>query len=143
MVLRSFLPELFYKIGVLKDFDIFPGKHLCCGFIFNKIAGVACKFYKRDCIIVNFAKLLKKLFWPAKGCFWILHTFRTLQRHIQKQNSKHKYYLPHVFIILLPLKKLFGSHLFSASRLNTLKALVKATIKSYSGSIYSRRLSTQ
>ena len=67
MVLRSFLPELFYKIGVLKDFDIFPGKNLCCGLIFNKIAGVACKIYKRDCIIVNFAKLLKTIVLTCEG----------------------------------------------------------------------------
>ena len=67
MILRGFLPELFYKIGVLKDFGIFPRKHLYCGLIFNKIAGEAYNFYKRDCIIANFAKLLKALVLSCEG----------------------------------------------------------------------------
>ena len=60
-------PELFYKIGVLKNFAIFTGKQrrssLCC----NKVAGLrlANLFKKRlwhRCFPVNFAKFLRTTF---------------------------------------------------------------------------------
>ena len=41
--------QMFFKRGVLKNFTIFIGKHLCWGILFNKVAGLkACNFIKRD-----------------------------------------------------------------------------------------------
>ena len=37
---RSSRPHVFYKIGVLKKFSKFTGKHLCQGPLFNKVAGL-------------------------------------------------------------------------------------------------------
>ena len=45
---RSSRSQMFFKIGVLKNFAIFTGKHLCCNLFFNKVAGL------------RYATLLKK-----------------------------------------------------------------------------------
>ena len=38
---RSSRSQMFFKIGALKNFTIFTGKHLCCSLFFiNKVAGV-------------------------------------------------------------------------------------------------------
>ena len=37
---RSSLPEVFYKIDVLKDFTNFTEKHLCQSLFFNNVAGL-------------------------------------------------------------------------------------------------------
>ena len=54
--------QIFFKIGVLKNFAIFPGKHLCWS-LFNKVVGLkACSFIKKrlqhSCFPMNIAKLL-------------------------------------------------------------------------------------
>ena len=33
-------PEAFFKLGVLKNFAKFTGKHLCQSLFFNKVAGL-------------------------------------------------------------------------------------------------------
>ena len=38
--LRGSRPEVFYKVGVLKDFAKFTGKHLRQSLFFNKVAGL-------------------------------------------------------------------------------------------------------
>ena len=41
--------SMFFKIGVLKNFVNFIGKHLCWSFVFNKVAGLeACSFIKKE-----------------------------------------------------------------------------------------------
>ena len=48
---RSTRPDVFCKVGVLRNFSKFTGKHLCQGFFFNKVAGLrpkACNFIKRE-----------------------------------------------------------------------------------------------
>ena len=39
-IFRSIPPELFCKIGVLRNFAKFTGKHLCESLFFNKVAGL-------------------------------------------------------------------------------------------------------
>ena len=55
--------QLFYKIGILKNFSKFARKHLCWSLVFNKFAGLqpATLFYKslqRRCFPINFDKLI-------------------------------------------------------------------------------------
>ena len=58
---------MFFEIGVLKNFALFTGKHLCWSLFFNKTAGfrpaTACNFIKKRlkhrCVQVNIAKLLR------------------------------------------------------------------------------------
>ena len=42
---RSSCSEVFFKIGDLKNFTVFTGKHLCCS-LFNKVAGLKLKGLK-------------------------------------------------------------------------------------------------
>ena len=39
---RSSRPEVFCKIGVLRNFEKFTGKHLCQRLFFNEVAGLGC-----------------------------------------------------------------------------------------------------
>ena len=57
---------MFYKIGPLKNFGRFTGKHLCQSFFLEKVAHhQVCNFIKKilqqRCFTMNFAKLLKAL----------------------------------------------------------------------------------
>ena len=58
---------MFFKIGVLKNFAKFTGKHLCQSLFFNKVAIVSpATLLKRDwhmCFPVNFAKFLRTSFF--------------------------------------------------------------------------------
>ena len=57
--------QMFFKIGVLNNFAIFTGKHLCWSLLFNKVAGLRPANSLQDrlqqCFPANFAKLKKKL----------------------------------------------------------------------------------
>ena len=45
---KSSSSQMFFKIGVLKNFAIFTGKHLCWS-LFNKVAGwEACNFFEKE-----------------------------------------------------------------------------------------------
>ena len=41
-------PQVFCKKGVLRNFTTFTGKHLCQSLFFNKVAGLACNFIKKE-----------------------------------------------------------------------------------------------
>ena len=60
--LRSSLPEVFYKKGVLKNFAKFTGKQLCQSLFFNKLQGSPTTLLKKKlwdrCFPVNFVKFL-------------------------------------------------------------------------------------
>ena len=47
-------PEVFCKIGVLKNFAKFTGKHPCQSFFFNKVADT-CNFIKKEALVQVFA----------------------------------------------------------------------------------------
>ena len=61
---RSSRLEVFYRKGILRNFEKFTGKHLCQSLLFNKIAGLRTvtllkkRFWYR-CFPVNFSKFLK------------------------------------------------------------------------------------
>ena len=61
VVYRSSRPDLFYKIGVVKNFGKFTGKRLCQSLFFNKIAGLRLlkKRLWHRCFPLNFAKFLR------------------------------------------------------------------------------------
>ena len=45
---KSSRPEVLCKKGVLRNFAEFTEKHLCQSFFFNKVAGLVCKFIKKE-----------------------------------------------------------------------------------------------
>ena len=52
---RSSRPEVFCKEGVLRNFSKFTGKHLCQSLFFNKVAGQACDFIKKETLAKLFS----------------------------------------------------------------------------------------
>ena len=52
---RSSRPEVFCKKGVLRNFTKFTGKHLCQSLFFNKVAGQACNFIKKETLAQAFS----------------------------------------------------------------------------------------
>ena len=64
--LRNSLPEVFCKNVVLKNFAVFTGKHLCQSLFFNKVAGAASNFIKKETLAqvfsCEFCKIFKKSF---------------------------------------------------------------------------------
>ena len=65
---RSSRSQMFFKTGVPKNFAIFTGKHLCWGYLFNKVVGLqAYNFIKmrhqHRCFPVNTAKFLGTAFF--------------------------------------------------------------------------------
>ena len=61
---RSSRLEAFCKKGVFKNFSKFPGKHLCQGLFFNKVAGPRAEKKRlwHRCFTVNSAKFLRTPF---------------------------------------------------------------------------------
>ena len=66
---------MFRKNGVLENFAKFSGKHLCQSLFFNKVAGAACDFIKKEtldrCFPMNFAKFLRTPFFK-EHLRWLL-----------------------------------------------------------------------
>ena len=52
---RSSRPEVFCKKGVLGNFAKFTGKYLCQSLFFNKVAGAACNFIKKEILAQLFS----------------------------------------------------------------------------------------
>ena len=52
---RSSRPEVFCEKGVLRNFGEFTGKHLCHSLFFNKVAGSACNFIKKETLAQVFS----------------------------------------------------------------------------------------
>ena len=64
---KSSRPDVFHKIGVLKNFTKFTGKDLWQNLFFNKVADDACNFIKtrlwHRCFPVNFVEFLRTSFF--------------------------------------------------------------------------------
>ena len=60
---RNSRPEVFCKKDGLRNFSKFARKHLCQSLFFNKVAGQACNFFKKETLAtvfpVNFVKFLR------------------------------------------------------------------------------------
>ena len=52
---RSSRREVLCKKGVLRNFTKFTGKHLCQSLFFNKVAGQACNFIKKETLAQVFS----------------------------------------------------------------------------------------
>ena len=47
-IFRSSHTQMFFKIGVLKSFANFTGKHLCCSLILKNMQAEGLQLYKKD-----------------------------------------------------------------------------------------------
>ena len=54
-IVRSSRPEVFCKKSNLRNFTKFTGKHLCQRLFFNKVAGLACNFIKKESLAQVFS----------------------------------------------------------------------------------------
>ena len=78
--LQKQLPEVFWKIGVFRNFAKFAGKRLCQSLFFNKVAGYSPwkeRLWHR-CFHANFVKFLSTLFYTSGRLllsFWEDRTF--------------------------------------------------------------------
>ena len=58
---------MLYKKGVFKSFVKFTGKHLYKSLLFNKVAGLACNFSKKDTLAqvlsCEFCEIFKNTFF--------------------------------------------------------------------------------
>ena len=52
---RSSRQEVFCKKGVLRNFAKFTRKHLCQSLFFDKVAGLACNFIKKETLAQVFS----------------------------------------------------------------------------------------
>ena len=52
---RSSRPDVFCEKVVLRNFAKFTGKHLCQSLSFNKVAGAACNFIKKETLAQAFS----------------------------------------------------------------------------------------
>ena len=75
---KSSCSQMFFKVGVLKNFTNLTGKNLCWGLFFNKVAGVTtCNFIKKRlkhrCFPVVIAKFLRAAFFidTSVCCFYV------------------------------------------------------------------------
>ena len=68
---RSSHSQMFFKIGLLKSFAIFTGKHLCWCLFLIKLKNLLKKRFRHRCFPVNIAQLLKTAFSQNSfgGCF--------------------------------------------------------------------------
>ena len=74
-IIRSSLPEVFCKKGVLRNFAKFKGKHLCQSLFLNKVAGL-----RHRCFPANFVKFPRTPFFTEYLWWLLLANYRTLIR---------------------------------------------------------------
>ena len=60
---------MFFKVGVLKIFEIFTGKYLCWSLFLNKVAGLR---LQHRSLTANFAKFLSKTAFFIEQLRWLL-----------------------------------------------------------------------
>ena len=60
---RSSRPEVLCKKGVFRNFAKFTIKHLCQGLFFNKVAGIACNFIKKETLAYGCLFVAKMYFY--------------------------------------------------------------------------------
>ena len=106
--LRSSRPEVFCKKGVLRNFTKFTGKHLCQSLFFNKVAGQACNFIKKETLAQVFSCEFCEI---SKNTFF----YRT-PLVAASESSKHKILTIHFYLLLFWME--FGRHLKNVSEEN-------------------------
>ena len=72
-------PEVFFKKGAFKYFGKFTWKHLCRVLFFNKVAGGACNFIKKEAVAqlfsCEFCEICKNLFFTEHP--WMTASYQT------------------------------------------------------------------
>ena len=67
--------QMFFKIGVLKNFEVLTGKHIYRSLFFNKVTGIkASKRLQHRFFTVNIVNFLKAAFLKEHIC-WLLLPF--------------------------------------------------------------------
>ena len=63
IIIRSSHPEVFYEIGVQRNFEKLTGKHLCQSLFFKKVAGLYLQVIKKETLELvcycEFCKIFK------------------------------------------------------------------------------------
>ena len=68
---------MFCKSGFLRNFPKFSGKHLCQSLFFNKVAGIAGNYIKKETLVpVNFVIFLRAPFLRKHFWWLLLHILR-------------------------------------------------------------------
>ena len=107
---------MYFRIGVLKNFAMFTGKHLCWSLFFNKYAGLkACNFIKKRLqhrfFPVKFAKILRTPFFTEHVRWLLLEISHELSLYcIWEQwmvSFRGTYWLTSVYFILLHAFRFF------------------------------------
>ena len=65
-IIRNSRSQMFFKIGVLKNFAVFTGKYLCWSLLYNKVAGLKDSYTGFPMNIVKFSRapfLTEHLWW--------------------------------------------------------------------------------
>ena len=85
---------MFFKIGILKNFVIFTGKHLCWSLFLIKLTQKTSKKLKHRCFLVNIAEFLRTLFLrtPPVAASAVLKKFVDSQENIGGGGSIHLYF---------------------------------------------------
>ena len=72
---RNSRSQMFFKIGVLKNFEILTGKHICRSLFLNKVTGIkASKRLQHKFFPVNIVNFLKEAFLK-EHIWWLLLPF--------------------------------------------------------------------
>ena len=79
---RGSRPEVFCKKGILRNFAKFTGKHLCES-LFNKVAGAACNFIKKETLAQVFFCEFCEI---CKNTFFTEHSWGAASSNLSKKN---------------------------------------------------------
>ena len=78
LISEAVAQRCFVKRGVLRNFTKFTGKHLCQSLFFNKVAGQACNFIKKETLAqvlsCEFREISKNTFF-TEHLRWLLLSF--------------------------------------------------------------------
>ena len=123
--LRTSRSQIFFKIGVLKNFSMFAKKHLCASLFLIKLhargpALLSKKRFQRRCFPVNNAPFLRTAFlWNT---FCSLHLFVLIEffGRLWVQNWRFSYFLYyclesgiHTYLVLVFIPKILVSLTFA------------------------------
>ena len=72
--LRSSRPDVFWEKYVLRNFTKFTGKHLCQSLFFNKVAGGACNFIRKETLAQVLSYEFREI---SKNTFFSEHIWAT------------------------------------------------------------------
>ena len=93
---RSSRSDVFCEKGVLRNFAEFTGKHLCHSLFFNKVAGGACNFIKKETLAQMFSCEFCEI---SKNTFFTEHLRWLLLEKCLFCNVTEKSYFSRFFLV--------------------------------------------